>query len=49
MRVAKIELGNLGGSLANGCVGTVKSLVTMQEHVRRVKISLMYIVQINSD
>ena len=41
MGVAKREEGNSEGSLANDFVGTVKSLVTMQERVRRMKISLM--------
>ena len=46
MRVAKTEVGNPEGSLANDFVGTVKSLITMQERVRRMKISFMCIVQI---
>ena len=49
MRVAKTEVGNSEGSLANDFVVTVKSLVTMQERVRRMKILLMYIVQISFD
>lgn len=34
-------------SPVNGYLGTAKSLVIMQEHVRRMKICIMCIVQIS--